>query len=488
MKAMKKLASLLLALALVFSLGLTAFADDEDLDGGMTVDTATISVEDNRTYEVYQIFTGKLYNGKLTHVLWGTNAVLPEGAKVGDEVEESLLDTLEGNAGDSVIINRISPYVNFRSDPCGTVSKENPVTVSVGYYLLKDITVLDDGEEYSRYVIQLVGDINVKPKADAVTSTKKVKERNDSTNHTSQWQDAADYDIGDEVPFSLKGVVSGTYDYYESYTFIFHDKLSAGLTFDSTTVQVRVGDAPISSGYEVVTECEDGCTFHIVIENLKVIPAVEANSRIYVDYKAILNENAVLGSAGNPNEMYLEYSNNPAEPDSTGETVEDKVTVFTYKLEVNKVDEAGQALKGAGFTLYKEIHSGTEIQEVAIGEEVKGNDMTAFTWKGLDDGTYVLKETTPPNGYNPIDPLKFVITATYQIESDNPQLTGLTGGTLGTGDIATGVITTNVENRAGATLPTTGGMGTTLIYAVGGILVLAAVVLLVTKKRMSDAE
>ena len=490
MKTMRKIAALLLALAMVFSLSLTAFADT-DPDSNNTVATATITVNDNREYEVYQIFTGELHEGKLSNVKWGQNVKLPEGAVVGGPVTESLLDQLEGNAGEIVVIDRIAPNVNFESNPIGTVKSDKPLTVEVGYYLLKDVTnvtTLGDGEEYSRHIIKIIGDITVTPKVGTVSSNKKVKDRNDTTNNTSIWQDSADYDIGDDVPFRLRGVVSTTYDYYKSYQFIFHDTLSDGLIFNKD-VKVYDGEDEISDAYyEVVTDCEDGCTFHVVLEDLKAIPTVAAGATIAVTYTAKLDDDAAIGSAGNPNSMYVEYSNNPSKEDSTGKTPTNTVKIFTYQLIVNKVDEAGAALEGAEFELYKKITASSGAgnhEELVDGCEIVGN---VFTWKGLDDGTYILRETVTPDGYNTIDPIEFVVSAEHNTDSADPQLISLNGGVLGTGMIIEGKIETDVENRHGTTLPTTGGMGTTLIYAAGGILVLAAVVLLITKKRMADAK
>ena len=140
-------------------------------------------------------------------------------------------------------------------------------------------------------------------------------------------------------------------------------------------------------------------------------------------------------------------------------------------------------LKGAGFTLYKKNASDAYK---AVGSELKGEDMTTFTWSGLDDGDYKLVETTTPSGYNTIPDIEFTITATHDVTSDNPTLISLSGGDKFTGVISTGVVSANIENQAGAQLPSTGGIGTTLFYVVGGGLMVAAIVLLVTKKRMEN--
>ena len=201
----------------------------------------------------------------------------------------------------------------------------------------------------------------------------------------------------------------------------------------------------------------------------------------------------------------MTYTNNPNDEQAgeNGETPDDGVIVFTYQTIVNKVtknpaydaskdtgktgiDSDGNTefipLKGAGFTLYKKNASGTYE---AVGSELKGEDMTTFTWSGLDDGDYKLVETTTPSGYNTIPDIEFTITATHDVSSDNPTLISLSGGDKFTGVISTGVVSANIENQSGAQLPSTGGIGTTIFYVLGSILVLGAAVLLVTKKRMS---
>jgi len=200
-----------------------------------------------------------------------------------------------------------------------------------------------------------------------------------------------------------------------------------------------------------------------------------------VYYEATLNENAVIGSAGNPNEVYLEFSNNPYGT-ATGKTTEDKVTVFTYKLIVNKTDSFDQPLKGAGFTLYKKDKAGNYT---AIGNELKGTDMITFVWEGLDDGDYKLVETTVPAGYNKMDDILFSITAEHDADSDDPRLASLDGGDMGTGEVSTGTITKNIVNKTGVVLPETGARGTAMLIGGSAMFVVVAAVFMVTRKKMS---
>ena len=309
------------------------------------------------------------------------------------------------------------------------------------------------------------------------------------------------------MPFKLSATIAQDYaNYNHGYKLTFHDKEDAGLSFKKDSVKVYVDGTLITTGYEVVTEgLTDGCTFEVRFANLKDIASVKAGSIISVEYTSTLNNQAVIGSAGNKNTSHVTYTNNPNDEQAgeNGKTPNDVVIVFTYQTIVNKViknpaydaskdtektgtDSDGNEefipLKGAGFTLYKKNASGTYE---AVGSELKGEDMTTFTWSGLDDGDYKLVETTTPSGYNTIPDIEFTITATHEVSSDNPTLISLSGGDKFTGVISTGVVSANIENQSGAQLPSTGGIGTTIFYVLGSVLVIGAAVLLVTKKRMS---
>lgn len=490
MKHTKKLASLLLALVMVFALATTAFA----------AENTTISPPDGstRTYDVYQIFTGDLHEGVLSNIKWGKNGTGTERTAV-DQTTLAALAAVNGKS-DTEKLTEIQKYVKLDSEKFGTVSNGNPLTVPTGYYLIKDNGPVNDGEAYSLYVVQVVGPTTISPKVGTTTSDKKVDDKNDSntTEDATTWQDSADYDIGDAVPFKLSATIAQDYaNYTHGYKLTFHDKEDAGLSFNKNSVKVYVDGTLITTGYEVVTEgLTDGCTFEVRFANLKEITSVHAGSVISVEYTSTLNNQAVIGSTGNKNTSHVSYTNNPND-EQTGEggkTPDDVVIVFTYKTIVNKVtknpnydptvegSEEYIPLKGAGFTLYKKNASGAYE---AVGSELKGEDMTTFTWSGLDDGDYKLVETTTPSGYNTIPDIEFTITATHDVTSDNPTLISLSGGDKFTGVISTGVVSANIENQSGAQLPSTGGIGTTIFYVLGSVLVIGAAVLLVTKKRMS---
>lgn len=490
MKHTKKLASLLLALVMVFALATTAFA---------AATTITAPAGSTRTYDVYQIFTGDLAGDVLSNVKWGKNGT----GTVGKAVPQATLNALAAvnSLSNTEKLAEISKYVKLDSEKFGTVSDGSPLTAPTGYYLIKDNGPVGDGEAYSLYVVQVVGLTTISPKVGTTTSEKKVDDKNDSNNTQDEvtWEDSADYDIGDDVPFQLKATIAQDYDNYKVYKLTFHDKESAGLTFKPKTVVVKIDDTTVdSSKYEVVTTgLTDGDTFEVRFANLKST-AAHAGSVITVEYSSTLNDQAVLGSTGNPNTMHITYSNNPNDDQGgeNGKTPDDTVIVFTYKVVANKVTknpayvEGGSKpeyipLKGAGFTLYKKNASG---EYVAVGSEVKGNEMTTFEWKGLDDGDYKISETTTPAGYNTIADIEFTITAEHEVLSDNPTLTSLSGGDKFTGEVETGALSADIKNNKGSTLPETGGMGTTIFYVLGSVLVIGAAVLLITKKRMGASK
>lgn len=499
-KAMKKLMAALLAVAMVCSMAIPAFADSSSSTGSAATTKYTITAPKNgHTYEIYQIFTGDYDPSNktmLTNIKWGKNG---KGGAVGDAVDQAILNELSGvvsYASDHDKLAVIEKYVTL-TNPVETIVDGGSVEVDGGYYLIKDQDgSLSGSEPYTTYLVSVVGTVNISPKSNAVPEfKKKLKDTNDSTGDVSDWQDSADYDIGDDIPFRLQGTVPEDYDSYKTYYYAFHDVEEAGLTFDPDSVEVFVGDevtgTKITTGYTVDTSPADGCTFEIVFDDLKKVSGVTANSIITVTYKSQLNGNAVLGEHGNVNKAQLEYSNNPR-GDGKGETPWDNVIVFTYKVVVNKIDQAGDPLEGAQFTLTKKTKNGTDVVKTMD----VNTTLTQFTLSGLDDGEYTLTETVTPAHYNTISPITFTVTADHKIDWDSIStrdnvLTSLSGEKK-VGEITfnvdkkAGTLTTDVVNNIGTTLPGTGGIGTTIFYVVGGGLMVAAAILLITKKRMEN--
>ena len=500
MKSFKKLFAVVLAIAMVLTMATTAFAADE------TVTNATA----NHTYDVYQIFAGTQAaddtEGKLAVTGWGAGikddeflAALKASNKFGNpnifaeattaiQVAEALTGATAEQA--RAFGDLASGYVTT------TKAAENvqngTVTLDAGYYLLVDTTAVEgqqDAKNVSILQVTKKGTFDIQKKYDVPTVEKKVKDINDTTDTTAtDWQDSADYDIGDVVPFQLTGTLPSNYADYDTYFYQFNDTMSAGLTYNNDAKVYVVNGTDRT---EVTAQFDlTGAVARFTCNNLKAITGatITKDSKIVVEYTAKLNTNAVLGSAGNPNKVDLEFSNNPnagGEGDK-GKTPEDKVIVFTYKVVVNKVNPENQPLAGAEFTLSKIMQDGTK-RAVAV---VKNQAGTSFEFKGLDDGNYILEETVVPAGYNGISPITFKVTADHQIESDNPTLTSLngekvTGEITFTADKTAGTLTTSVVNKTGAVLPETGGIGTTLFYVFGAILAVVAGILLVAKKRMN---
>ena len=513
MKHIKKLASLLLALVMVLSLAVTAFAD-EPTTYSITINNSTAG----HTYEAYQIFTGDLAtneagNKVLSNIVWGSGVSEAGQTALGDAAAKA--ETLKTEADAKAFAKAVAPYLTTAAGSANTVTDGKYVIsgLAAGYYLVKDQdgSLTGDNDSYTEYIIQVVGNVTATPKSDVPEVQKKVKDINDSTDTTkTDWQDSADYDIGDSIPFQLKATLADNVSSYTTYKVVFHDTLSKGLTYNNDA-KVYI-DGTETNGFTVTaTVNADGITtLTVSCDDVKALGAGNS-SVITVEYTAKLNENAVLGSAGNPNEVYLEYSNNPNKSENgnneTGETPKDVVIVFTYKTIINKVDSENAPLTGAAFKLEKLIKgkdgaagTWTTAKEFTVDETT-----TSFTFSGLDDGQYKLTETKTPAGYNTIDPIYFVIEATHDATADTPALTVLKayltdengnkktevkdGETvnidLGTVDLTAGSITTTVVNKSGSELPSTGGIGTTIFYVLGSILVIGAAVLLVTKKRMS---
>lgn len=496
MNLTKKLFSYIVAIAMIFTL--TAFSGGAV--NAANAETYTLTLTGTTTghaYDVYQIFTGNLSTNTdgtkvLSNVEWG-NGVTYSGTESAADVAKDLGD---GTMSIDQLIDKLALTTVAKTV---TSAKDSTVIdgLNAGYYLVKDKDGTQDGKSdaYTKFIVQVVGPTDVKVKSDVPTVEKKVKDTNDSTGKTSNWQDSADYDIGDEIPYQITGTMPANIADYTTYKYVFTDTMSKGLTFKTGSAKIMIGTTYVTEKFtENVTTNDDGSTTVTwSCGNLKGIDGVTLNNdtKVVVTYSAKLNENAVIGSEGNPNTVNLTYSNNPNKggEGDTGKTPDDKNIVFTYKTVVNKVDQQGQSLAGAGFKLEKKKADNTyeKVKEFTASEE------TTFTFSGLDDGDYRLTETTTPAGYNTIAPIEFTISAEHDETADEPTLISLSGNA--TSGVATfnndkdaGSLTTNVVNKKGSTLPETGGMGTTLLYAVGGVLVALAAAYIIISKKHEKAE
>ena len=507
MKYMRKIFAMVLAVIMVMSLATTAFA----------ATTGTVTNETNRTYNAYQIFSGTQAAGSavLGDIAWGTG-INPQTFLAALKTLTVGEDTPFANCTDAASVAEALKGVSDRSETAQafanlaakhltseatSVAANDTATLPSGYYLLVDTSSNNDAQNPA--LLQVTNDtqLNITDKSGAPQVDKTIKDEGE----------AAEGSIGDTFTFVLTATMPTTFEGYDSYKVVFEDTLSKGLTYNN--------DAAVSvEGFTVAHSTDDAGNTIITVTNDNVLDdGVTAGSTSTVTYTATLNSNAVVGSAGNPNTVKLEYSNDPnwdgQGDEPTGDTPEDKVVVFTFELDVTKIDgETKDPLDGAQFVLLNSEKN--KVATVVDGKltgwvnvpaanadgsitwpdntTLTSDDEGLFAIAGLDQGTYYLKETKAPAGYNLLkDPITIVITATVTDTEDKQELTALAitaNGDNGTPNVTNGTVGITVENNSGATLPETGGMGTTLFYVFGAILMVGAAVLLVTKRRMNMAE
>lgn len=481
----------------------TAMADDPT--GGINVADG-----DAHTYSVYQILTGTYgANGALGNVQAGTdfkeaNAAGDQGKDLTAAEAAEKLAKIGSTESDQTKLAEILKFAKLTTQYGPDLTADAPLTnVPAGYYLAKDKDGSVTGNDaQTLYIVKVVGNeaVTITRKADKPTFEKKVKDVNDSTGDKSDWQDSADYDVNDEVPFQLTATLptnEADFAAYKTYKLVFHDQQSAGLTFNKDSVVVKYGDQTLGTdSYTLETPATDNDTFDITITDAKTVKdadgsaiTVATGGKFTVEYTSTLNENAVIGAAGNPNEASLEFSNNPnvGGEGNTGKTPTDKVIVFTYQLDINKTFNGGTPDDNdlPEFTLYKFDSATndytTNVGKVGITKTADGKYTASF--KRVDDGKYKLVETKTPAGFNTADPTLFDITAEHDVESDNPQLTVLKINTTA-GNTTAGTVVADVVNQRGSNLPSTGGMGTVLLYVAGiAVFVLAGATLVMALRR-----
>ena len=493
MKLFKKFASFVLAFAMVMAIAMPSVVKAAG-NGSITITGAKAG----HTFEAYQIFAGDASDKTLSNLKWGSG-VTPDGQTALGNAKTKA-DSLKNDSDAKDFAYEVSKYLATASASSVADGQDYKINgLAPGYYLVKDKDgTVPQEQAYTKFILEVVGtNVSAAVKSSVPTSEKKVKDTNDTTGKTTGWQDSADYDIGDQVPFQLTGNVADDYSQYKgAYQLVFHDTLSNGLTFNENSVKVYVNDSdtPVSSNqYTIAYPATDNHSFDVTINDVKSLG--DHVTKVRVEYTATLNENAVIGSVGNPNTMYMEFSNNPNSTTGTdkGQTPEDKVIVFTYKVVINKVDSRRIPLAGAAFKLEKVLSNGEKklVKEYTIGEDEDDPEKTRFEFTGLDDGKYILTETVTPEGYNTMDPITFNITASHDTKSDDPKLTDLNGNAVD-GEIkftvneTKGTLTASVVNYMGSELPSTGGMGTTVLYVAGTIMILAAGVFLVMKKKAEN--
>ena len=522
-KVIKKLLAALLAVAMVCAMAIPAFAynTEENLNG-------------THGYSAFQIFKGVISkdNMTLSNVEWGRNiphyedflAQLKEDPtlKIPFQDADNLQDVLAVISQWSESDNNSIAFARFVCSYLYPDANANPKPVYTdhtggfniqepGYYLIVDTTYFNPGDFYHAYnsffllnvpqapYVVLVNHKVVKPYVE-----KEVYDNQDGTNEAG-FGSSADHAINEEFQFKLTATLPANpdraYDYYDEYMVTFCDTLSAGITFDRwDTVVINNGGADIPIPAENYYSDASNQDLTLSIEDVKTCaPGLNLNNgaTITVTYTAHLNEKAYVNTAGgasnteNKNSVYLIYSNNPRSSAFFDRTPESAVCVYTYQLNNTKYhddDTQGNELEGAGFKLYSDADCKNEVELYQDGEfyypiknatgkeavEMKSAANGQFNVKGLDAGTYYLKETTPPAGYSACDKTRIVISATH--DEHNVNLSGESN------------LNNKIINKkaGGITLPSTGGIGTTIFYVVGGGLMVAAIVLLVTKKRMEN--
>lgn len=439
-------------------------------------------------------------------VIAGMNAIKAEGAAdiASDVADADLIKAVLAGLN-STNVEAFATAFMAASPTAGNAITTAAADIQQGYYLFDLTTVGGSGstagsDQYtkSRYMVNTVGSTGatVTIKNGSVTLVKKVQDNatdpeTGSTN--SDWNDSADYAIGDTVPFQLTGSLPVQYAEYEKYYYQFQDTMSKGLTFDEDTVAVASDKgADLTDCFEVNSTANAGGTdITITATDLKSCTAAAGlaeNDKIIVTYNATLNEDAEIGTAGNPNTAKLVFSNDPKQQGEgdTATTPEDLVKVFTYDFDGTKEFKITPNDNDLPVFKLTNTSTGKVYDNLTVTKQEDGT--YKFGVEGIDAGVYKLEETYTPAGFNKADDVIFTLKAVHDAESDNPQVTITVTPTVANAasGTASGAAAT-VINTGGNKLPETGGMGTTVLYVAGAAIVLIAGIGLAVALRRRQA-
>ncbi len=473
----------------------------------------TITINNNtagHTYKAYQIFKGGLSQDGtiLSDIQWGNGVnsaalltALKENMseKFGADCTTAadVAKVLAGLKDDATALSAVAVVINQNlNNTNGTESTGNgPYTITVpndGYYLVRDegnVTAADGG---TNFILQVIGNVTVTPKTtNAPDVDKKVKLHGVPGAVLSN---AVSAEVGHEVDFTITTTIPTGLDSYTNYTFNIVDTMSEGLTYKGDFLVHTVGAKTSLQKDEDYTLTIEGQTITVTLASKYVL--ANPGQKIEITYVATVNDKSLTKDREN-NSVHIVYSNNPADSNSTVTTVDKVVYVYNFDIVIDKVDGAdNKKLEGAQFALYKETgyvdlyyqwydenHENpntfgwsTEADRTIVKTDKNG----VASFKGLVPGTYYLQEIKAPDGYNTLDkPVKVEITATYD---ENGNIT--TNATQN--EQKHYQVTSTITNNKGTVLPSTGGIGTTIFYVVGGLLMVGAAILLITKKRMHN--
>lgn len=520
----------------------------------------TLTITDARTgheYNAYQVFDGDVSAEakSMTNVIWG-NGVNGENLLTALKADANIGGTFAACTSAQDVYNALAEHRDlvdaFAKVVSANLNETNAAASTTatggyeftnldgGYYFVKDKTV-PATDAYSKYMLKVVKNTTVSVKADQPKVEKKVYEE-DYTNdagYGSGYNDVADHFIGESVPFKLIGTLPSADEFaaYDTYYYEFSDTLDAGFKAPAAgDFTVKIGDTVVTEDFDIdISNLIDASGKNATSISIKAkgndikkimtdkgIDFSTATPKVTVDYKAVLDDDAVIGLNGNENKVDLKFSNNPNATgdgtNNTGKTPEDKVIVFTYEFDTLKVDAADNTkkLQGAEFTLqdkasgkYAKVVNGIfqGWVDAAEASTLTTDENGLITIKGMEGGTYIVKETKAPTDYNlPSAPFEITLKATKIMSQDwnstadralgefsatiaNP-LPNTSGTATDNAKVSVDgyTATLTIKNTKGAELPETGGIGTKLFYIGGGALVLASAVILISKKRAKDAE